>query len=197
MTIDRPRIRVALLCGLLLLMAPFAVVGLRYATGNVHEVEAGVLYRAGQLDAPALRQLVADKGIRTILNLRGAHPEAEWYRQEMAVARESGIDHRSLAISARSVPEMATMIEIARILREAPRPILVHCRGGSDRSGLVAAIHELVVDRADETQAAGQLSIAYGHFPWLGSRTIAMDRAFSRFAAYWKEERRELVAFEE
>ena len=32
-------------------------------------------------------------------------------------------------------------------------------------------------------KATGQLSLWYGHFPWLNSKTIAMDRAFARFAA--------------
>ncbi|KQT47348.1 hypothetical protein ASG43_09455 [Aureimonas sp. Leaf454] len=191
---DKRSIRSALLAGIVMLAVPLGGTAVRYASGNVHEVEAGVLYRSGQLDDAGLRALIAETGIRTILNLRGAHPDQDWYRRETAIARDNGIDHRSVSISARSVPDMASMVEIAQILREAPRPVLVHCRGGSDRSGLASAIHELVVEGSSEAEAAGQLSIAYGHFPWLGSKTAAMDRAFSQFADYWRNGRRQLVA---
>lgn len=196
MLTKKPRRRIALLAALLMLSTLIGQAAFRYASGNVHEVEAGVLYRSGQLDEAGLRTLVSEKGIRTILNLRGAHPDQDWYRQEVAAALDAGIDYRSVSISARSIPDMATMVEIAGILREAPRPILIHCWGGSDRSGLASAIHELAVEGRSEVEAAGQLSIAYGHFPWLGSKTSAMDRAFSQFADYWKNERRQLVASE-
>jgi undecaprenyl-diphosphatase len=185
-----------ILAALALLSLPLGAMGYRYAGGNVHEVEPGVLYRSGQLGDAGLRAIVAEKGIRTILNLRGAHPDEDWYRREAAVARDAGIDYRSIAISARSVPDMATMVEIATTLAQAPRPILVHCIGGSDRSGLASAIYELAVEGSSEADAAGQLSIAYGHFPWLGSKTVAMDRAFVEFADYWRNERRQLVAAE-
>lgn len=189
-------LRAILLGGLVALSPPVGYAALRYAVGNVHEVETGFLYRSGQLDGGALRKVVVSAGIRTILNLRGAHPGERWYDEEEAAAQENGIRYVSIGISARSIPDMATMIEIADILREAPRPILVHCIGGSDRSGLASAIFELAVEGSSEADAAGQLSIAYGHFPWLGSKTAAMDRAFVAFADYWTNERRQLVAAE-
>lgn len=190
-------LRALLLGGLVALSPPVGYAGLRYAVGNVHEVEAGVLYRSGQLDGAALHKLVASTGIRTIVNLRGAHPGERWYDDEEAIARENGIRYVSIGISARSVPDMAKMVEIARAMQDAPGPILVHCMGGADRSGLAAAIHQLAVEGKDEGDAAAQLSIQYGHFPWLGSRTGAMDRAFSSFASYWREGGRSLVASDE
>ncbi len=164
---------------------PATYAALLYATDNVHEVVPGTLYRSGQLDDEELRHLVAAKGIRSVLNLRGAHPGAPWYDRERTAARDLGVGYVSIGISAGAVPAMATMVEIADTLRDAPRPILVHCEGGADRSGLASAIYELAVagERADE--AAAQLSPRFLHFPWLGSRTAAMDRAFTLFAANW------------
>jgi protein tyrosine phosphatase (PTP) superfamily phosphohydrolase (DUF442 family) len=185
----------AVFLGCLVALAPPAVcAALRYAVGNVHEVEAGVLYRSGQLDGVVLRKIVASTGLRTIVNLRGAHPGERWYDEEGAVARENGIRYLSIGISANSVPDMATMVEMARAMQNAPGPILVHCIGGADRSGLASAIYQLAVEGKDEAHASAQLSIQYGHFPWLGSRTGAMDRAFLSFAAYWKGGGRSLVA---
>lgn len=182
------RLRMTVLTALVILSPPLGYAGLHYAGGNIHEVQEGVFFRSGQLDGATLQDLVDREGIRTILNLRGAHSSERWYVEEASIAEGNGIRYKSIAISARSVPEMATMVEIARVLRESPGPILVHCLGGSDRSGLASAIYDLVVRGTSEEEAAGQLSIVYGHFPWLGSRTGAMDEAFARFANYWRTE---------
>jgi protein tyrosine/serine phosphatase len=190
-------LRAALLSALVVLSPPVGYLGLHYAVGNIHEVVPGGLYRSGQLDGAALRQLVQSSGIRTIVNLRGAHPGERWYDEEAALARENGIRYVAIAISARSEPDMAQMIGMARALQDAPGPILVHCMGGADRSGLASAIYQLVVEGRNEEEAAAQLSIQFGHFPWLGSETGAMDRAFASFAAYWSERARSLVASDE
>lgn len=151
-----------LLAALVILSPPIGYAGLLYANGNVHEVQTGSFFRSGQLDGETLQALIDRRGIRTILNLRGAHPGKRWYAEETSIAEGNGIQYRAIAISARSVPEMTTMVEIAQVLREQPGPVLVHCLGGSDRSGLASAIYELVVRGKSEEEAAEQLSIVYG-----------------------------------
>ena len=159
--------------------------GYQNATGNVHEVVPDILYRSGQLGAEGLERLIETRGIRTIVNLRGAHPGTDWYDAEAALAASDGIRYVPISISARSEPPMETMLRIADVMRHAPRPILVHCRAGADRTGLAAAIFQIVAAEGSAAAAGDQLSVAYGHFPWFGSRTIAMDRALADFSAYW------------
>lgn len=173
-----------------LLVAAWA--GVQYGTGNVHQVAPG-LYRSGQLTAERLDGLIRSAGIRSVLNLRGAHPEESWWRDEAAVAARHGVDYRSLAISARSEPDDATMDEVAALVARMPKPLLVHCRGGSDRSGLASAVYELTVAGESPEEAGEQLSLLYGHFPFAGSPTRAMDTAFARFATR-HEAARERVA---
>jgi hypothetical protein len=60
---------------------------------------------------------------------------------------------------------------------------IIHCRGGADRSGLVAALCLFVDEGTSAKDADRQLSILYGHFPYLWSRTGAMDRSFWAFVA--------------
>lgn len=176
------------------LAAPFRVIalpimllvpgwtGLQYASGNIHRVGPD-LVRSGQLAPDQLDRLIRRDGIRSVLNLRGAHPEAAWWRREAQVAARRGVAYRSFAISARSEPDDATMDALAALLARMPKPLLVHCWGGADRSGLAAALFELTVAGEDAAKAGDQLSIRYGHVPWFGSATGAMDKAFARFAA--------------
>ncbi|TFF18232.1 protein tyrosine phosphatase [Jiella endophytica] len=174
-------LRNALFAAGLLITPAGAYAGYLAYTGNIHAVEPGVVYRSGQLAPGQLRQLIEANGIRSILNLRGAHPDEEWYRGEEAVAAEHGVISTSIGISANREPSMAKMREIEAAIRDAPKPLLIHCKGGADRSGLASAIYEYALAGRPAEAASGQLSFAYGHFPWLTSRTGAMDRAFARF----------------
>ena len=65
--------------------------------------------------------------------------------------------------------------EILKILRDAAKPILVHCKNGADRSGLVSAIYLAEIQVVAVDEAIGELSLYYGHFPWLISDTGAIN----------------------
>lgn len=158
--------------------APVGWAAFLQLTGNVHIVEQHVLYRSAQLDGDDLEALIRNEGIATILNLRGAGPGQRWYVQEIQATAAAGARHLDLAMSANQQPDSRTLKRLIEILRTAPKPLLVHCSGGADRSGLAAAIYELLVANKSPTEAAQQLSFRYGHFPWLTSRTGAMDKAF-------------------
>jgi protein tyrosine/serine phosphatase len=190
----KSRVQAVALSVALLSTAVSGYLGYQHVSGNIHEVEPSVLYRSGQLDGGALQDFVVRKNIRTIVNLRGAHPDKQWYALEQSIAEGNGIDYVPLSLSARSEPDMVTMMRLATILRDAPKPILVHCHGGADRAGLASAIYELVSGGKSVDEAAEQLSLAYGHFPWLGSRTGAMDRAFRSFAVAWNARLEDTVA---
>ncbi|MEX6507081.1 tyrosine-protein phosphatase [Jiella sp. M17.18] len=154
--------------------------GYLHLVGNIHVVEPGELYRSATLPTERLDRLMAEKGIRTIVNLRGGNGDA-WWKAERAVAEKHGADFVSFHLSADRQPTPETMRQLAFILKNAPKPILVHCKAGADRAGLASAIYELAVDGDPAVDADKQLSFRYGHFPWLGSKTGAMDRAFDAF----------------
>ena len=153
-----------------------------HATGNIHAVEPGRLYRSATLSAGRLDRLIEETGIRTIVNLRG-DAGRPWYEAEREVAARRGVDFISFHISAKQIPDRETLEEIIFVLRNAPQPILVHCKSGSDRAGLVSALYQYALAGQSAEQADRQLSFDYGHFPWLGSRTAAMGEAFSQYVA--------------
>jgi hypothetical protein len=53
---------------------------------------------------------------------------------------------------------------------------LIHCFAGADRTGLVAAMWKVIVDKKLKTEAEKQLSIFFGHL--LLGKTATMDRFF-------------------
>ncbi len=153
------------------------------AGGNFHVVEAGRYYRSAQLAPADLDRVIRQYGIRSILNLRGPNAGTAWYDGELATSRADGVVHLDYAISAENPVSVTQMKEILAILKDAPKPVLVHCQAGSDRTGLVTALYRL--SRGASPAAAEQaLSFwRYGHFPYLGSKTRAMDDSFQVFLA--------------
>ena len=173
---------------LTLLIAAIAVVlgilawcGYLQLTGNIHVVEEGKAYRSAELDSAGFARVIGRYGIRSVLNLQGARPTAAWYRSELAASRTAGATHYDLRLSDSRLVTPAQIDSLLALMDSIPKPILIHCKAGADRSGLVSALYLWKFDSLPPDRAAGQLSLAYGHFPWLGSRTVAMDRSYWQF----------------
>ena len=150
--------------------------------GNFHEVASGRFYRSAQLDGPTLHQVIQRHGIKTVLNLRGPNRGESWYDQELSVTQADGVTHLDMALSAYRDLSPAQMAELARLMADAPKPLLVHCESGADRTGLASALYKLS-QGAPLAEARNELSARYGHFPMLVPRSAAMDRSLSRYAA--------------
>ena len=50
------------------------------------------------------------------------------------------------------------------IMKQAPKPIYVHCRAGVDRTGVVAAAYQVMIEGADPDQVIADM--ARWHSPW-------------------------------
>lgn len=141
------------------------------------------LYRSGQLLSSRWQGSFDEAKFRTVINLRGAKPDSGWYRNEMKFAADRGLAHYDFPLLAHQAPSIDEMKQVVQIMREAPKPILIHCKNGSDRSGLVAALYRYAIEGVPADVAGQQLSFWYGHFPWLLSESGAMDTAFKRYVA--------------
>lgn len=148
---------------------------------NLHTVEDGVVYRSAQMSGQALGEAIRDKGLKSILNLRGAKPGSRWFQQELAVAGAHQVLHLDYQISALHEVSPATLEAILKLVDAAPKPLLIHCEGGADRTGLVVAAWVFSREHVRPETAHGQLSLRYGHFPYLWSGSGAMDRSFWRY----------------
>jgi undecaprenyl-diphosphatase len=174
------RISIAVLALALLLLLPASYFGLYMQTqGNFHPITQGEAYRSAKLDRDKLEYYIKKYNIKSIVNLIGHHPDKPWYREEIQVSAEYNIKHYDLSLSATNEPSEKDVRKLTEIFENAPRPVLIHCKGGSDRSGLVAAMWKVIVDKEPKSDARKQLSLWYGHFP-IG-KTSAMDRFFQQW----------------
>lgn len=153
--------------------------GIEQLIGNFHTVVPGELYRSAQLDARDIQKIKAEYGIRTIINLRGA-TSAKWHEEEVATSDRLGITHIDFGLSAGRELTDQQVDDLLDILQNAPKPILVHCRGGADRSGIASALYLAAIVKAGEEAAEWQLSLFYGHFPIPFAPAWAMDETFER-----------------
>ena len=123
-------LRNSLIAVLFLVASPAAYAGYLQLVGNIHTVDPGLVYRSAQLGPEALQRVIDDKHIRSILNLRGSSPSAEWYRNENEVAAENGVGVITIGISADKEPDMATMRQIEAAIKNAPKPRPHPLQGG-------------------------------------------------------------------
>jgi protein tyrosine/serine phosphatase len=129
---------------------------LRYDRPRV--VVPGGVYRSAQLE-PAALALEADAlALSSVLNLRGQKPESAWYREERRVLEQQGVALHDLRLSAGRLPSRQELKRLLQLIRTAPRPVLIHCRGGSERTGLAAAL-VLLLQGADLEEARRQLAL--------------------------------------
>ena len=170
---------VVCLLGLSLVGGSYA--GYVYEHGNFHIVVEDKLFRSRQLDKAELIHYIKAYQIRTIVNLRGMNSGADWYQDEVMISKELGVMHHDFDMSANRDVFDETLTAILSTLQSSPKPILLHCRSGADRTGLIAALYQYTVGGSNAELAANQLSIWYGHVPYFGNSTAAMDRTFWRY----------------
>jgi len=145
--------------------------------GNFHKVDKDV-YRSAQLFSFNLPYYLKKYEIKSILNLRG-DSNKEWYIDEMTISKELKIAHYDYYIGDRKETSLKEMNDIVKIIRDAPKPLLIHCKAGADRTSLTSALYLYAIKHEDDAER--EISLMYGHFPWLGSKTGAMDRSFEKY----------------
>lgn len=153
-------------------------IGYILKTGNLHQLADGKIYRSGQLTATQFEHLLTKHGIRSVLNLRGPS-RGEWYRFETNATTRLGVQYSSMKLSAARELTEEEMDQLVTLLRDLPKPLLIHCNGGADRTGLACALYRLDVEGKPAGVASGELNPFFGHIPYLKWRySIAMDRSY-------------------
>lgn len=174
------------LAGLGLLIGGSVMGGYLYTLqykGNIHAIVVGQAYRSNQPNPARIASMQKLYGIKTIINLRGAEPGSKWYDEEIAAAKTLGISHTDFAMSSSKQFSPAQTRQLIALMQNAEKPVLIHCKSGSDRTGLAAALYVAAIAKGSESKAERQLSIAYGHFGFPLSPTYAMEKTFEAIEA--------------
>jgi protein tyrosine/serine phosphatase len=130
---------------------------------NFHTVERGVFYRSGQLKPNHLAKYIKKHGIKTVINLRGENQSCKWWKAEKCVTANLGVKFYNLRFCAQILESKNNLKKLLYLYKKAPRPILVHCLGGADRTGEAAALWVLEQQHKNKKAALKQLSIRYGY----------------------------------
>jgi predicted protein tyrosine phosphatase len=151
------------------------------ADRNKHVVVPGRVYRSAQLKPGQLEAFVRAHGIRTVVNLRG-RPFLEWYPAEMQATQKLGISQEDITTSANRLPSPGEVRRLIEVFERSEHPLLIHCQQGADRTGLAAAMYQLLYTDASYGDARSQCSLRYGHLRI--HTAAAMDDFFSRYQAW-------------
>jgi len=150
---------------------------------NFHTVSPKQVYRSAQMNKVELTRYIEEYGIKSILNLRGENPATSWYQAEIETAAKLNILHYDRSLASAQELSVEQMDELVSLLRLTPKPMLIHCQGGADRSGLVSALYRLAIEGNEPTAADRELSIWYGHVPLIRPKVKAMDHSFWRYVS--------------
>ena len=126
-------------------------------------MDPGKFYRSAQLSPSELEKFVQENGIKTVLNLRGTNAKKTWFLSELMTCSQLDVQYFNIGMSARRIPRRKELIDLLTVYQRAERPILVHCHGGSDRSGLASAIYGLEYMDWTKAQAEKMLSLRFLH----------------------------------
>src|SRR5208282_4355786 len=147
---------------------------------RLREVTPGKFYRSGSMTADGFAEAVARYHIRTIINLQDEWPNPEipqsyfgWKTiNEKELCARLGVRYIFLPpdlISRRKVPQErpAAIDKFLAILADSDNyPVLIHCRAGLHRTGVMTAVYRMEYDGWTPAQALRELKAnGFGEFP--------------------------------
>ncbi|EUK17785.1 fused DSP-PTPase phosphatase/NAD kinase-like protein [Commensalibacter papalotli (ex Servin-Garciduenas et al. 2014)] len=141
---------------------------------NFNTVIPNKVYRCNHPTPSRLRKFSQKYHIKTIVNLRGQRDCGSDALSRNA-AKQLGITQLDLPFESRGAPHKDRILNLAAIYPTLEFPILIHCKSGADRAGLVSALIMLFEHKTIE-KAISQLSWKYGHFKQ--AKTGILDQFF-------------------
>lgn len=174
------RIIISTFAGLVALSALIGgYIGFQMLTGNMHEVLPGELYRSAQPTAADLARYQKEYGIKSVINLRGENEGSPWYDEEIAATNQLGLTHYNFRMKSSRELSQEQALALIDLMKNAPKPLLIHCRAGADRTGLASAVYFAAIAGKNEWESERQLWLSYGHVPRVGA-SVAMNRTFEK-----------------
>jgi protein tyrosine/serine phosphatase len=181
----------ALIAGVVL-VAPAVFYRDVYTHGKrLRVVAPGRLYRSGQMTAEGFTEAVARLHVRTVVNVQDDVPDPDidlhyWTTRtvpESELCRRLGVRYVNIKpdlLSRSSVPpgHPAAVDEWLGLLDdEANYPVLIHCRAGLHRTGVLVAVYRMEYEGWSPAEAFRELK-ANGFGPWACSSSNEYVRQY-------------------
>lgn len=162
------------LCYAEMLLVDYGVMRAVYA--NRHKIASDV-WRSAQ-PAPHHIRWAAERGVKTVINLRGDQSFGTRWLEEQACKRH-GLKLIDLRLRSRAAPERSELRAVRDCLQSVAFPILIHCKSGADRAGLMSVLVQHLHQGMPIADAKKQLSLRFGHFRQ--ADTGVLDYVFERY----------------
>ncbi len=151
---------------------------LRRRWHNFEEVAPGV-YRSNH-PHHARFAAYAEMGIVSVLNLRGVSDQSH-HLFEVESCEQLGLELVTVHLGARNTPLQHRLVALLDAFETLPKPFLMHCKSGADRTGLAAAFYLLLYTDASDADVRRQLSFRYLHIR--KSSTGILDHVLETYLA--------------
>ena len=135
--------------------------------------------------AGGLSSFLKRRGIRAIINLRGRNDDLGWWKKETAIAKNCGVGHLDAMLDSRKLPTRDMLVQLIMAFDAAPRPFMLKCSGGQDRTSFAAALYIIHRDGWGAMAAAGEqfARFPYLHFPKSQQRWLKVFLDFAQAEA--------------
>jgi protein tyrosine phosphatase (PTP) superfamily phosphohydrolase (DUF442 family) len=150
----------------------------RVVYSNTHRM-SDKAWRSAQ-PAPHQIRRFAKAGIKTIVNLRGERDCGSYWLERRACER-LGVKLVNYQIRSRAAPTHAELKGAKRLFDEIEYPVLMHCKSGADRAGLMSVLYRHLHEGVPLSEAKKELSLKYGHIRQ--AHTGILDYFFERYLA--------------
>ena len=136
---------------------------LRLCYHNFHKIDDNV-YRSN-MPTPLRVKNYSKLGIKTIINLRGVRKDGGWLLENEACNKYNIklIDFRARS---RAAPEKEMIFKAEKLFQSIEYPVLIHCKSGADRAGIMCALYMLTHGNKLPYIAKKQLSWKFLHIKW-------------------------------
>jgi len=156
---------------------------LREGFQNLHKISSE-MWRSNQPNPRQVAEHARERGIRTIVNLRGPSTRG-YYLLEKEACEDAGIDLVDFQVFSRDTPTVETIFAAKALFDEITYPALMHCKSGADRAGIMSVLYMIFRQEQPVPLAVEQLSKKYLHMR--EGKTGLLDAFFESYLSYAKD----------
>lgn len=136
---------------------------------NLHKVSS-TLYRSAQPLADGLIFVNQYQPFKTIVSLRAGSPDA-------AIVPPTGVKYVQIDFDTWQVKDEYVLQFLQIATNPANQPVLLHCKHGADRTGMMTAIYRIVVQNWSKADAIAEMRQGgFGYHPIWGNLIRYIER---------------------